>query len=79
MNCRSGLRAGFYLSMATSPRLWGKTVSRREALEHLIDAMDACLAATAQIHRLTLVTRNVSYFALLKAVLNPWTNAGTKG
>jgi predicted nucleic acid-binding protein len=36
-------------------------------------AMDALLAATAETHRLTLVTRNVSDFPLLKAVLNPWT------
>jgi predicted nucleic acid-binding protein len=35
--------------------------------------MDAFLAATAEIRRLTLVTRNVSDFPLLKTVLNPWT------
>ena len=52
---------------------WGKTVSRSEAAGRPIGAMDAFLAATAEIHRLTLVTRNVSDFPLLKAVLNPWT------
>jgi predicted nucleic acid-binding protein len=36
-------------------------------------AMDAFLAATAEIHQLTLVTRNVTDFPLLTAVLNPWT------
>jgi predicted nucleic acid-binding protein len=36
-------------------------------------AMDAFLAATAETYQMTLVTRNVSDFPLLKAVLNPWT------
>jgi toxin FitB len=35
--------------------------------------MDAFLAATAETHQLTLVTRNVADFPLLKAVLDPWT------
>jgi len=52
---------------------WGATVSRSEAAGRPIGAMDAFLAATAEIRRLTLVTRNVSDFPLLKAVLNPWT------
>ncbi len=52
---------------------WGKTVSRSEAAGHPMGAMDAFVAATAEIHRLTLVTRNVRDFPLLKAVLNPWT------
>jgi predicted nucleic acid-binding protein len=52
---------------------WGRTVSRSEAAGRPIGAMDAFLAATAETYRLTLVTRNVSDFPLLKAVLNPWT------
>jgi predicted nucleic acid-binding protein len=52
---------------------WGKTVSRYELAGRPIGAMDAFLAATAETHRLTLVTRNVSDFPLLKAILNPWT------
>jgi toxin FitB len=52
---------------------WGRTVSRSEAAGRPIGAMDAFLAATAEAHQLTLVTRNVSDFSLLKAVLNPWT------
>jgi len=51
---------------------WGKTVSRSEAAGRPMSAMDAFLAATAEVHRLTLVTRNVSDFPLLKAVVNPW-------
>jgi predicted nucleic acid-binding protein len=52
---------------------WGKTVSRSDAAGQPIGAMDAFLAATAEFHHLTLVTRDVSDFKLLKAVLNPWT------
>lgn len=52
---------------------WGRTVSRNEAAGRPIEAMDALLAATAEMHNMTLVTRNVSDFSLLKAVLNPWT------
>jgi len=52
---------------------WGRTVSRSEAAGRPIGAMDAFLAATAETHQLTLVTRNVSDFPLLKAVVNPWT------
>lgn len=51
---------------------WGKTVSRSEALGRPIGAMDAFLSATADVHRLALVTRNVSDFPLLKTVVNPW-------
>jgi len=53
---------------------WGKIVSRSEAAGRPIAAMDAFLAATAEVHRLTLVTRNVSDFVVLKHVLNPWTD-----
>jgi toxin FitB len=52
---------------------WGKAVSRNEAAGRPISAMDAFLAATAEVHRLTLVTRNVGHFPLLKSLLNPWT------
>ena len=51
---------------------WGRTVSRSEDLGRPIGIMDAFLAATAEIHRLTLVTRNTSDFVLLKGILNPW-------
>jgi toxin FitB len=52
---------------------WGKTVSRYESAGRPIGVMDAFLEATAEMHRLTLVTRNVSDFPLLKPTLNPWT------
>ncbi|MCU1301158.1 MAG: VapC toxin family domain ribonuclease [Candidatus Sulfotelmatobacter sp.] len=53
--------------------LWGRIVSRSDAAGRPIGVMDAFLAATAEVHQLTLVTRNVSDFSLLKGVLNPWT------
>ena len=52
--------------------VWGRTVSRSESLGRRMSAMDAFLSATAEIYRLTLVTRNVSDFPTLKAVVNPW-------
>lgn len=51
---------------------WGRTVSRNEAVGRPISTIDAFLAATAETHHMTLVTRNVSDFSLLTAVLNPW-------
>lgn len=52
---------------------WGRLVARGAAAGRPISAMDAFLAATAEVHRLTLVTRNVSHFVVLKEVFNPWT------
>ena len=52
----------------------GKLVARREALGRRMEALDAFLAATAEVHRLTLVTRDTSDFQpTVKDVLNPWT------
>jgi len=51
----------------------GRMIRRAKLLGRPIEAMDAFLAATAEIHDLTLVTRNVSDFPLLKTIVNPWT------
>ena len=51
---------------------WGRTVARSEALGRPMGVMDAFLSATAEVHHLALVTRNVSDFPLLKIVVNPW-------
>ena len=51
---------------------WGRVVSRSEALGRPMGVMDAFLSATSEIHHLILVTRNVSHFPVLKAILNPW-------
>jgi toxin FitB len=51
----------------------GRLVAKSETTGRPVEAMDAFLAATAQVHQLTLVTRNISHFhSILKALLNPW-------
>jgi toxin FitB len=53
---------------------WGTAVARSESAGRPIGAMDACIAATALAHGMTLVTRNTSDFeALLTQIVNPWT------
>jgi toxin FitB len=52
---------------------WGKVVARSEAAGRPISAMDALIAATAETHDMTLVTRNASDFeASLRLIINPW-------
>jgi predicted nucleic acid-binding protein len=52
---------------------WGRLVARHETAGRPIHALDALIAATAQIHGFTLVTRNVADFKLsVKSLLNPW-------
>ena len=52
---------------------WGRLVARREARGRPISAMDALIAATAQVHDLTLVTRNTADFqASVTSLLDPW-------
>ncbi|HEY1660149.1 MAG TPA: type II toxin-antitoxin system VapC family toxin [Candidatus Sulfotelmatobacter sp.] len=53
----------------------GRIVHRSEKQGRPIEAMDAFIAATAEVYQLTLVTRNVSHFVVLKDVLNPWTDS----
>jgi predicted nucleic acid-binding protein len=52
----------------------GKLVAYSESLGRPIEPRDAFIAATAEIHGLTLVTRNASDFQpTLKTILTPWT------
>lgn len=51
---------------------WGRTVARCESAGHPIAVIDAFLAATADIHELTLVTRNARHFPSSLPVANPW-------
>jgi predicted nucleic acid-binding protein len=52
----------------------GRLVARAEAMGRPTEAMDAFIAATAEVHGLTVVTRNISDFqSLAKNVLDPWT------
>jgi predicted nucleic acid-binding protein len=51
----------------------GRIVARRETLGRPIGAMDALIAATAQVHDLTLATRNEADFdSAVGAIINPW-------
>jgi predicted nucleic acid-binding protein len=52
---------------------WGTLMARREDVGRPMGAMDAFLAATAEVHGLTLVTRNVSDFhGAVRSIMNPW-------
>lgn len=52
---------------------WGRIVAHAQTAGRPIGAMDAFLAATAEQHQLTLVTRNTSDFAATGIPLfNPW-------
>ena len=54
---------------------WGGVVARQEARGRPIAAMDAFIAATAEVYALTLVTRNVADFATsVERVFDPWTS-----
>lgn len=54
---------------------WGRIVTKSQALGQPIGVMDAFIAATADVHKLALVTRNESDFASAVAtVLNPWSD-----
>ncbi len=52
---------------------WGRLVARSDAAGRPIGAMDGFIAATAAVHGLTLVTRNVADFRdVLPTIVNPW-------
>ena len=52
----------------------GRLVARSESLGRPIEPRDAFIAATAEVHGLTLVTRNASDFEpTVKAIVTPWT------
>ncbi len=58
---------------ATIADAWGRVVNRCSAVGRPIGVMDAFFAATAEVHALTLVTRNVSDFTASGIFLfNPW-------
>jgi len=52
----------------------GRLVARSESLGRPIEPRDAFIAATAEVHALTLVTRNASDFeATVRTIVSPWT------
>ena len=54
---------------------WGRVMSRGQGSGRPVGTVDAFIAATAERHDLTLVTRNVSDFDILGIRLfNPWSN-----
>lgn len=58
---------------ATIADCWGKIVALCELAGQPISVMDAFLAATAEVHKLTLVSRNVSDFRMVTKIISPWT------
>lgn len=59
---------------AETADLWGRIMMRGRSAGRPVSSMDAFIAATAERHDLTLVTRNTSDFeALGIRLLNPWT------
>jgi toxin FitB len=55
---------------------WGRIVARCEMAGRPISTMDGFIAATAEVHDMALVTRNVSDFEFsVKEVVNPWTKS----
>jgi hypothetical protein len=54
-------------------QVWGSITVRRQRLGRPISPIDGLIAATAEVHDLTLVTRDVGGFAsAVKSVFNPW-------
>ena len=59
---------------ADTADICGKLVADSEDRGRRMEVMDAFLAATAEVHQLTIVTRNPSDFeSVSAAILNPWT------
>jgi toxin FitB len=53
--------------------LWGVAMARSEKKGHAMDSMDAFVAATAEAHDLTLVTRNIKDFEHVEiSLMDPW-------
>ena len=58
---------------AATANVCGKLIAISEARGKRIEVMDAFVAATAALHQLIIVTRNVSDFeAITTDILNPW-------
>jgi predicted nucleic acid-binding protein len=57
---------------------WGVLMARGAKAGWNLGSLDGFFAATAEVHRLTLVTRNVQHFEKLGiSLLNPWPGSPT--
>lgn len=58
---------------ANTADMWGRLIARRERAGRPMGAMDGWIAATAEVHSLTLATRNVADFAgAVERIIDPW-------
>jgi predicted nucleic acid-binding protein len=58
---------------AATADAWGRLIARCERVGRPMGAMDGWIAAIAEVHGLTLVTRNVADFeGVVERVLCPW-------
>ena len=54
----------------------GRLLARRQAVGSPMEVMDGFIAATADVHELTLVTRNTADFdRAVRSILNPWSGS----
>ncbi len=58
---------------SASLHIWAQLSANAELAGKPLPVMDGLIMATAQSHGLTVVTRNVQYFAHYPQVRNPWT------
>ena len=54
---------------------WGRLMASRQAAGRPMSVMDGFIAATANVHGLTLITRNQKHFsAAVGKIINPWSD-----
>ncbi|MGC2298468.1 MAG: type II toxin-antitoxin system VapC family toxin [Acidobacteriaceae bacterium] len=59
--------------------LCGRLIAHSESKGRPMELADGCIAATALLHAMTLVTRNVSDFeTVVSSILVPWSRPGAK-
>jgi toxin FitB len=53
--------------------VWGQLLARTQAVGRTLGIMDGFVSATAEVHQMTVVTRNVTHFRDLgHPIFNPW-------
>jgi hypothetical protein len=64
---------------ANAADMCGRLIAKSESKGRPLEIRDACIAACAEIHGLTLVTRNVSDFeTIVGSIVTPWAKSGAK-